>query len=258
MIRIYTSLEIDSLPPSLHPYLHKAGIYDSSCSETARTLFLEGEQPAFLKIAKAGTLAREKLMTVFLCPYGLAPQVLEYVSTDRHDYLLTQALEGKDGIAERHLNDPVRLAKVFGESLRMIHQIPMRDCPIQGRTAELIAESETNIIRGYKDSGIIPEEISRAASEFERLKNLATDEVVLHGDYCLPNLILRDFRLSGFVDLGTGGVGDRHYDLFWGIWTLEYNLKTDRYKDFFLDAYGRQDLDPERLELCRLLAGFTE
>jgi len=82
--------------------------------------------------------------------------------------------------------------------------------------------------------------------------------VVLQGDYCLPNILLRDFRLEGFVDLGTGGVGDRHYDLFWGIWTLAYNLKTDRYKDVFLDAYGRQELDPERLELSRLLAGFTQ
>jgi kanamycin kinase len=54
------------------------------------------------------------------------------------------------------------------------------------------------------------------------------------------------------------GVGDRHYDLFWGIWTLNYNLKTDKYKDIFLDAYGRSLIDFDRLELCRLLAGLTE
>jgi kanamycin kinase len=69
---------------------------------------------------------------------------------------------------------------------------------------------------------------------------------------------MQDDKLTGFVDLGSGGVGDRHYDVFWGIWTLEYNLKTDIYKDAFLDAYGRQDFAPDRLELCRLLAGFTE
>ena len=38
----------------------------------------------------------------------------------------------------------------------------------------------------------------------------------LHGDYCLPNLIMRDFQLEGFIDLGYGGIGDLHYDLYWG------------------------------------------
>ncbi len=37
----------------------------------------------------------------------------------------------------------------------------------------------------------------------------------------------------GFIDLGNGGVGDRHIDLFWGAWTLFYNLKTDRHTERF-------------------------
>lgn len=258
MKRTATHIDPLALPASLQPYLHKARIYDSSCSETARTLYLEGELKAFLKIAEPGKLAREELMTRFLHAHGLAPGVIEYVSNGGHDYLLTEALDGEDGIAERHLTEPVRLAGVFGESLRLIHRLPIEQCPIQGRTAEMITASEANISRGYKDPAIITEDISLAARQLDRLKALGRDEVVIHGDYCLPNIILRDFRPRGFVDLGTGGVGDRHYDLFWGIWTLEYNLKTGSCKDVFLDAYGRQELDPERLELSRLLAGFTE
>ena len=34
-------------------------------------------------------------------------------------------------------------------------------------------------------------------------------------------------------------------DLFWGMWSLEFNLKTDRYKDRFLDAYGRDVIEEE-------------
>jgi kanamycin kinase len=45
--------------------------------------------------------------------------------------------------------------------------------------------------------------------------------------------------------------------LFWGIWTLKYNLKTEKYKDTFLDAYGRETLNLDKLEVCRLLAGLT-
>ena len=71
---------------------------------------------------------------------------------------------------------------------------------------------------------------------------------LLHGDYCLPNIILNDRRLSGFIDVGSGGLGDRHIDLFWGIWSLEFNLKTPRWKDRFLDAYGRELVQAELLE----------
>ena len=65
-------------------------------------------------------------------------------------------------------------------------------------------------------------------------------DTLLHGDYCLPNIMLDNWRFSGFIDLDTGGIGDRHIDLFWGIWSLNFNLKTNQYRDRFLDAYGRE------------------
>jgi kanamycin kinase len=51
-----------------------------------------------------------------------------------------------------------------------------------------------------------------------------------------------NFSFKGFIDLGYGGLGDRHYDIYWGIWTLNNNLKTDEYRDIFLYAYGRNDI----------------
>ena len=34
-------------------------------------------------------------------------------------------------------------------------------------------------------------------------------------------------------------------DLFWGMWSLQFNLKTDRYKDRVVDAYGRDRVEEE-------------
>jgi len=73
-------------------------------------------------------------------------------------------------------------------------------------------------------------------------------DTLLHGDYCLPNIMLRNWDFSGFIDLGCGGIGDRHVDLYWGVWTLQFNLKTDIWRERFLDAYGRDRIDQELLD----------
>ena len=67
-------------------------------------------------------------------------------------------------------------------------------------------------------------------------------DTLLHGDFCLPNIMLDNWQFSGFIDLDGAGVGDRHIDLFWGMWSLQFNLKTDQYRQRFLDAYGRDDI----------------
>lgn len=82
----------------------------------------------------------------------------------------------------------------------------------------------------------------------ERPETLHSDALI-HGDYCLPNIMLDDWRLAGFIDLDHAGFSDRHVDIFWGIWTLQFNLHTDAYRDRFLDAYGRDRVDQDKLEL---------
>ena len=66
---------------------------------------------------------------------------------------------------------------------------------------------------------------------------------------CLPNIMFDGWELSGFIDLGNGGIGDRHVDLFWGAWTLRFNLGTDAYRELFFDAYGRDKIDKEILSV---------
>ena len=81
-------------------------------------------------------------------------------------------------------------------------------------------------------------------------------DTLLHGDYCLPNIILDDWKFSGFIDLGNGGVGDRHVDIFWGIWTLFYNFKTFDYTKRFMEVYGKDKIDTDTLRLIAAIEVF--
>ena len=80
---------------------------------------------------------------------------------------------------------------------------------------------------------------------------------LIHGDPCLPNILCHEGAFSTFIDLGQAGAGDRHMDLYWTIWSLEYNLKTDRYTEDFLDKYGRENIDFELLKVITAFESFS-
>jgi kanamycin kinase len=113
---------------------------------------------------------------------------------------------------------------------------------------------ERNYRTGNYDKSAFPDSFGYANADdayavFKSGKDSLLGEVLIHGDYCLPNLMLASWRFSGFIDLGNSGVGDRHIDLFWGAWTLKFNLGTDAYRNRFLDAYGRDKVIEEKLRV---------
>lgn len=245
----------DQLPPEIQRFVSGARLYDSSCSPEARVYFIDRENGYYLKCAGKGTLAREAQMTAYFHKKGFGAEVVSYLSADR-DWLLTSAVKGEDCVHERYLSQPKRLCDTLAQTLRQLHETDYTDCPVMDRTAEYLAFAESNYRAGVFDASLFPEGIGyRTAEDAQAVltdgKAALQSRVLLHGDYCLPNVMLDDWKLSGFIDVGCGGVGDRHIDIFWGVWTLRYNLKTDAYRARFLDAYGR-DLANE--ELIRVIA----
>jgi kanamycin kinase len=224
--------------------------YDSSSSPEARVFFVDKGEGLFLKKGKKGSLAREARMGEYFAKKGLSPAVLSYLS-EEEDWLLTENARGEDATARVHLEDPRRLAAVLGEALRALHETEAEDCPVCDRMGEFCRTAEENRKRGYGDLTLFGEDLfpslDAAYAVYSERKHLFQNEVLIHGDYCLPNVILDGFRVSAFIDLGNGGIGDRHVDLFWGAWTLWFNLKTNAYKERFFDAYGREKIEEERL-----------
>jgi kanamycin kinase len=189
-------------------------------------------------------------MNVFYHSKGLGPEVVSYIREDR-DWLLTRQIPGEDCLDRQYLEDPRRLCDITSLILRQLHETDPTGCPVD-RTAAYIAQAKQNHRMGNWDDSFFPDNwgydsAQDARDDMEALAPLLRRDTLIHGDYCLPNIILQDWKLSGFIDLGQGGLGDRHIDLFWGIWSLAFNLKTNRYRDRFLHVYGRDAVDPEIL-----------
>ena len=251
MKRTPIHVDLSVFPDSLRPIVEGADLYDSSCSPEARVLFINRDLGYFLKKAPAGSLKKEADLTRYFHKKGLAAPVLSYVC-DEYDWLLTQRVLGEDLTHKLYLDDPKRLCDVWAEQLRQLHETDASDCPVKDRTAEYLALAHSNYRTGKHDLSLFPDgwgfaSAEQAFGQLQKNEHMLKSNVLIHGDYCLPNVIFDDWRFSGYIDLGNGGVGDRHIDVFWGVWTLNFNLKTDKYTARFLDAYGRDAVSTDLL-----------
>lgn len=242
--------DLSQFPAEFHSLL-ATPVFDSSCSPEARVYFIDRDGGLFLKSAPAGTLQKEAAMDRFFREKGFGPQVLSYQTMDQ-DWLLTAAVPGEDCTHAQYLSDPQRLCDTTAMLLRQLHETPIDGCPIPDRTADYIATAEQNFRIGRYDATLFPDNWGYASAEeaiavVREFAPVLKHDTLLHGDYCLPNILLQDWRLTSFIDLGTGGAGDRHIDLFWGVWSLFFNLKTDAWGERFLDVYGRDRIDKDIL-----------
>jgi kanamycin kinase len=259
MKRTRISINAEDFPADLREILCGADIYDSSCSPDARVYFVDKGKGYYLKVATSGTLSREAKMTEYFHSIGLGVRVISYVSSER-DYLLTERALGEDLTSDEYLGDPVRLAEAMGRLLRELHDRSTNGCPVV-RTPEYLNTVRENHKKGIFDTSLFGEKQSFSTADeafafVEKHAELLRADVLIHGDFCLPNIILDDWQFSKFIDVGCGGIGDRHIDLFWGTWTLNFNLGTDEYRDVFFDAYGRELIDPTILRVIEAAECF--
>lgn len=243
MQRIFLSVDPALYPSQFHSLLTGADVYDSSCSKEARVYFIDRGPGFYLKTAPAGTLQKETEQTRFFHSKGLGAEVLAYERLEQ-DWLLTSRVPGEDCLNPMYLDDPIRLCDTTAQLLRMLHDTDPTGCPIP-HTPNYLNTARSNYEARRYDTSLFPDNWGYASAEeawkvVEASEKYLKADTLLHGDYCLPNIMLEHWRFSGFIDLGNGGVGDRHVDLFWGIWSLNFNLKTNQYRNRFLDAYGRE------------------
>ncbi len=254
MIKVPVKINPDAYPKSLRELLNRAYVYDSRCRSGAEVLFIDCDDGYFLKSMQTGALDTEMAMTEYFGKLGLGAEVLAFENYAGRDYMLTSRVAGEDCTHSSYLEDPKRLTDKYAEILRLLHGLSYDGCPIKDRLKAYRDLALENYRTGNYDKGSFPDSFGYASAD-EAIAVIKAHghelcaDTLIHGDYCLPNVIMNGWALSGFVDVGNGGVGDRHIDIFWALWTLWYNLKSDKYADRFIDAYGRDIVERDKLHI---------
>lgn len=239
--------------PKVFDYLmENSVIYDSSSSPEASVYFIDKDQGYFLKKAAKGSLEKETYLTRYFVSKGLAQNVLDYVSDDQ-DWLLTAKVDGDDASSKKFLENPKRLCQILAETMKQLHALEVNEDLVGNRTQEYLKAVEVGYQVGNFDPHYLfshQKQIDRSGAYKKVLEYspyLETDTLI-HGDFCLPNIILNNWQFQAMIDWDSAGLGDKHIDLFWAVWSLAFNLQTNRYRDYFLDSYGRENINLELLE----------
>jgi aminoglycoside phosphotransferase len=168
--------------------------------------------------------------------------------------LVTVALRGQGAHDRGHEPDTARAASALAEAWRLVHDLPVDECPFDTTTDTLLARSAVDVDFEVWD---VDEQRMRPAGdvldELLATRPTTADLVVVHGDASVPNALIEDGVLTGIVDVGHLGVGDRWWDLSACLASMSREDNAlGHERDAFLAAYGVAP-DPERERWFRLL-----
>lgn len=158
------------------------------------------EEKYILKISKdKNRLINEKERIDFLSQCGIpCSKSICYLEENNKCYYLRTYIKGYSLINPKFINNPELLIDILVNIIKILRSLDNYNCP------------------------------------FKSKDNIGNDFV--HGDLCLPNILVDDNNnFAGFIDLDNSGLGDKWYDYSWLLWSLEYNLKTDKYNKVLLD-----------------------
>jgi aminoglycoside 3'-phosphotransferase-2 len=278
-------------PPELAALLRRRAAQPITTGESgARVLRYTraGAPTLFLKtIAADGrALGDEAARLRWMAARGVpVPEVLHYAVHADREYLLLTEVPGVDASVVAAEVAPAGDAHAVGaaaavvcalaDALRRLHATKATDCPFRHPATARVAEARARAHRGLVDESDFDEErrgrrADELVTELEALAPRGETAVLTHGDYCLPNVMLRvgarhaagaqggggaQVVVSGFVDCGRAGLADPYQDLALAARSIACNIGPRWVPEFF-SRYGTNVVDERKLRFYTLLDEF--
>ena len=177
------------------------------------------------------------------------PKVICNENADGMSYLLMSKIAGKMSCDEYYLEHPQELLQILAEALEMLWSVDISDCPNVRDLDEELKEAAYRVENNLVDiERAEPDTFGESGFKSPAhllgwlCENRPENEPVLsHGDFCLPNVFIKDGKISGFIDLGDTGIGDKWRDIALVYRSLKHNF------DGTFGGKVYEDFDPDML-----------
>lgn len=174
------------------------------------------------------------------------PKTHSFYADHQSRWLLMDHLEGIS-LRQYLASDPGRMNKEkaiasFGHCLRQLHEYP---CPMEWQQSEH-AWLDTMLIKAtYNLAHYSVDGTEELLSFLKKNRPSSIEPTLIHGDFTMDNVIVRDGEIIGIIDWAGAACGDPRYDVALATRPKVSAFKDQRDKDIFYEAYGRQRLTEE-------------
>ncbi len=159
------------------------------------------------------------------------PRVLAWEEQDGSAFLLMSRLPGDMACAAQYMQSPQTQALLLAQALNTLWDVNADHCPVRCSLDHKLAQARERVEKGLVDmENVEPDTFgpggfgSPEALLQWLIHNQPEEELALtHGDFCLPNVFFTGNALSGFIDWGRGGAGDRWNDIAICYRSLRHN-----------------------------------
>ncbi len=173
---------------------------------------------------------REVAVCRFLGGKLPVPEIIAYEVSNGKSFVLMSRIKGKMLCDESFLAEPDKLVSLAAEGMKMLWNVDCAGFPYDGSLDAKLLQAKGNIERRRITADYLDDETKSRFSTPERLWNWLNEnrpdekKVFSHGDYCLPNILADNGKISGFIDLGCAGVCDFYQDIALCYRSLEQNF----------------------------------
>jgi len=197
------------------------------CSSAGVYRYSNEDNALYLKIVKVDDeIRREHDLLVWLGGKLPVPEVKCWYEQDGFAYLLMAEIAGEMS-CDRLKSNKNNTVKLLAKGLTMLQAVDITNCPFDITLKKKLARALYNVENGLVDMDDFENNKFETPMELYRwlCANKPPEELCFtHGDYCLPNVFIDSEAVTGFIDVGRGGIADKWQDIALCVRSLGYNL----------------------------------
>ena len=206
------------------------------------------EENVYIKFerSKMANFETEYKHLKLLSDINIFPKVIEFGSVNDKKYIILEKIEGDrlSDIFKQDRKDKETYLKEYGKTLSQIHNI-------QNRGFDKAFQRPINEVpKNYKNSDEFSGKIIKYLEENKIKKD---NKTFIHGDFHYANVLFKNQKVNGIIDLEYSGLGFKEQDIAWALILRPGQKFMDNIDDInlFLEGYrSKSNFEYDKFKWC--------
>lgn len=206
------------------------------------------EENVYIKFerSKMANFETEYKHLKLLSDINIFPKVIEFGSVNDKKYIILEKIEGNrlSDIFKQDKKDKEAYLKEYGKTLSQIHNIKNRGFD------KAFQRPINEVPKNYKNSDEFSGKIIKYLEENKIEKD---NKTFIHGDFHYANVLFKNQKVNGIIDLEYSGLGFKEQDIAWALILRPGQKFMDNIDDInlFLEGYrSKSDFEYDKFKWC--------